>query len=263
MRAWCGVSVPRSSSTTELRTTRARRAGGVYTSPTSRVGDPGRQSPACAGAMGRWPDVTGSRLAAGPRTSAAMVTDAARPDEPGISAADASSGAITSLRRSRAAAPAPSWVRIVRVRDVSGSLHSRDMAEYPDPRQFTSIVDIIDDAAARYPASRPTLSLRTDDGIELAWSAAELRRRARLAAWRLRAAGLAAGRPAADLEPVHPTPAGRLLGRGDGRHRARAPRPADGARGAAGASPSGPAPRTWRSAPGWTRPTPTAPASRA
>ena len=67
------------------------------------------------------------------------------------------------------------------------------MVAYPDPRQFTSIVDIIDDAAVRYPASRPTLSLRTDDGIDLAWSAAELRRRARLAAWRLRAAGLRSG----------------------------------------------------------------------
>ena len=65
--------------------------------------------------------------------------------------------------------------------------------EYPDPRQFTSIVDILDDAASRYPESRPTLSLRTDDGIDLAWSAAELRRRARLAAWRLRAAGLQPG----------------------------------------------------------------------
>lgn len=67
------------------------------------------------------------------------------------------------------------------------------MAEYPDPRQFTSVVDIIDDAAVRFPADRPTLSLRTDEGIDLAWSAAELRRRARLAAWRLRAGGLQSG----------------------------------------------------------------------
>ncbi len=67
------------------------------------------------------------------------------------------------------------------------------MPGYPDPRLFTSVVDILDDAAARYPSARPTLSLRTDDGIEIAWSAAELRHRARLAAWRLRAAGLAAG----------------------------------------------------------------------
>ncbi len=67
------------------------------------------------------------------------------------------------------------------------------MPEYPDPSLFTSVVDIVDDAALRYPADRPTLSLRTDDGIDLAWSAAELRRRARLAAWRLRAAGLSPG----------------------------------------------------------------------
>jgi long-chain acyl-CoA synthetase len=67
------------------------------------------------------------------------------------------------------------------------------MPEYPDPTTFTSVIDILDDAATRYPATRPTLSLRTDDGIVLAWSAAELRRRARLAAWRLRAAGLQPG----------------------------------------------------------------------
>jgi len=67
------------------------------------------------------------------------------------------------------------------------------MPEYPDPSQFTSVVDILDDAATRYPQSRATLSLRTDSGIDLAWSAAELRRRARLAAWRLRAAGIQTG----------------------------------------------------------------------
>lgn len=67
------------------------------------------------------------------------------------------------------------------------------MDPYPDPRTFTSVVDILDDAAGRYPESRATLSLRTDDGIALAWSAAELRRRARLAAWRLHAAGLTPG----------------------------------------------------------------------
>jgi len=36
-------------------------------------------------------------------------------------------------------------------------------------------------------------ALRTDDGIEMAWSAAEMRRRSLLAAWRLRALGLDAG----------------------------------------------------------------------
>jgi long-chain acyl-CoA synthetase len=36
-------------------------------------------------------------------------------------------------------------------------------------------------------------SLRTDDGVELPWSAAEMRRRSLLAAWRLRARGLQPG----------------------------------------------------------------------
>jgi len=40
---------------------------------------------------------------------------------------------------------------------------------------------------------RPTLSLRTDEGIEMAWSAEELRRRSLIAAWRLRALGLQPG----------------------------------------------------------------------
>ncbi len=63
---------------------------------------------------------------------------------------------------------------------------------YPDPRSFQSAVELLDDAATRYPG-RPLLSLRTDDGVKESWSAAELRRRSRLAAWRLRAAGLNPG----------------------------------------------------------------------
>ncbi len=61
---------------------------------------------------------------------------------------------------------------------------------YPDPTSFDSLVELLDDAAERYPAERPSLSLRTDEGITLAWSSHEVRRRARLAAWRLRAMGL-------------------------------------------------------------------------
>ncbi|MEJ7753387.1 MAG: AMP-binding protein [Candidatus Limnocylindrales bacterium] len=67
-----------------------------------------------------------------------------------------------------------------------------DHPGYPDPRTFDSLVDLLDDAAVRY-AGRTTLSLRTDAGIELAWTPAELRHRARLAAWRLRALGLEPG----------------------------------------------------------------------
>jgi long-chain acyl-CoA synthetase len=72
-------------------------------------------------------------------------------------------------------------------------LHSRLMGEaYPDPRQFQNLVELLDDAAQRYP-DRPILSLRTDEGVTEAWSAAEIRRRSRYAAWRLRAAGLNPG----------------------------------------------------------------------
>jgi long-chain acyl-CoA synthetase len=61
-----------------------------------------------------------------------------------------------------------------------------------DPRTFNSLLDLLDDAAQRW-AGRRQLALRTDEGIELPWSARELRHRARLAAWRLRALGLQPG----------------------------------------------------------------------
>ena len=64
---------------------------------------------------------------------------------------------------------------------------------YPDPKDFGSLLELLDDAAERYPAERASLSLRTDDGITLAWSSREVRRRARIAAWRLRAMGLERG----------------------------------------------------------------------
>jgi len=64
---------------------------------------------------------------------------------------------------------------------------------YPDPAGYDSLVDLLDDSAKRYPADHPTLSLRTDEGITVAWSADELRRRARIAAWRLHLRGLTSG----------------------------------------------------------------------
>jgi long-chain acyl-CoA synthetase len=64
---------------------------------------------------------------------------------------------------------------------------------YPDPAAYGSLVELLDDVAQRYPADRPLLSLRTDAGLTAAWSSAEVRRRARIAAWRLRSAGLAPG----------------------------------------------------------------------
>ena len=67
------------------------------------------------------------------------------------------------------------------------------MPAYASAATFDSLVDLVDDSAARWADDRPTLSLRTDDGIELAWSPAEVRRRGLIAAWRLRELGLQPG----------------------------------------------------------------------
>ena len=56
----------------------------------------------------------------------------------------------------------------------------------------STILDLFDSAAARF-ADRPALALHDDDGPTIAWTYRELARRSRLAAWRLRAAGLARG----------------------------------------------------------------------
>ena len=55
-----------------------------------------------------------------------------------------------------------------------------------------TLLDILDEAVAAY-GDRPALSLRRDDGSSESWSFRELDRRSRAVAWRLRAAGLAAG----------------------------------------------------------------------
>ena len=55
-----------------------------------------------------------------------------------------------------------------------------------------TIVDLLEDAAARF-ADRNALGLRMDDGTTWHWSYAELLRRSRIAAWRLRALGLQPG----------------------------------------------------------------------
>src|SRR5688572_23700348 len=67
------------------------------------------------------------------------------------------------------------------------------MVAYPDPATFDSLVDLLDDAARRWPEDHHILALRTDEGLRDAWSAAELRRRSRLAAWRLHELGLRSG----------------------------------------------------------------------
>jgi long-chain acyl-CoA synthetase len=55
-----------------------------------------------------------------------------------------------------------------------------------------TLVELVDEAAARY-ADRPALRLRGDDASTSAWSYAELARRSKVAAWRLRALGLEPG----------------------------------------------------------------------
>jgi long-chain acyl-CoA synthetase len=55
-----------------------------------------------------------------------------------------------------------------------------------------TLIDLVDRATARF-AARPALGLYAEDGSTITWSYAEVARRARLAAWRLRARGLAPG----------------------------------------------------------------------
>ena len=55
-----------------------------------------------------------------------------------------------------------------------------------------SLLDLLDDAARQF-HDRPALGLRRDDGSAERWSFAELTRRSKLVAWRLRALGLAPG----------------------------------------------------------------------
>jgi long-chain acyl-CoA synthetase len=73
----------------------------------------------------------------------------------------------------------------------------------PDPRTFDSLLDLLDDADARW-AGRQQLALRTDEGLSLPWSAAELNRRSKLVAWRLRALGLQAGDRLLTWSPATP-----------------------------------------------------------
>jgi long-chain acyl-CoA synthetase len=67
------------------------------------------------------------------------------------------------------------------------------MTDFPDLAQFGSLVELLDDAVTRWPSDRHMWALRTDEGIALAWTAAEMQRRSMLAAWRLRALGLEPG----------------------------------------------------------------------
>jgi long-chain acyl-CoA synthetase len=57
---------------------------------------------------------------------------------------------------------------------------------------MTTLLDLLDSAVSRY-GDRPALAVRHDDGSTTSWSFPELARRARLAAWRLRALDLEPG----------------------------------------------------------------------
>src|SRR6187200_257878 len=52
-----------------------------------------------------------------------------------------------------------------------------------------TLIDLLDSAITRY-GERPALGLRQDDGSTIQWTYRELDRRARIAAWRLRALDL-------------------------------------------------------------------------
>jgi long-chain acyl-CoA synthetase len=58
--------------------------------------------------------------------------------------------------------------------------------------RWANLLDILDEAATRY-GNQPALGLRRDDGSSMHWSFAELDRRSRIVAWRLRALGLKPG----------------------------------------------------------------------
>ena len=55
-----------------------------------------------------------------------------------------------------------------------------------------TLIDLLDTAVTRY-GERPALGLRQDDGSTIQWTFRELDRRARIAAWRLRALDLEPG----------------------------------------------------------------------
>src|SRR5687767_914699 len=77
------------------------------------------------------------------------------------------------------------------------------MWEVPNPRTFDSLLSMLDDAATRW-AGKRQFALRTDDGIELPWSARDLQYRSKLAAWRLRRLGIADGDRLLTWSPATP-----------------------------------------------------------
>ena len=74
---------------------------------------------------------------------------------------------------------------------------------HSDVSTFTSLLGILDDALVRRPGV-PAVGIRGDDGVAWHWSYAELDRRSRLAAWRLRARGLQPGDRVVTWSPSSP-----------------------------------------------------------
>lgn len=66
-----------------------------------------------------------------------------------------------------------------------------------------TLLDILDDAAARYTA-RPAMGLRRDDGSSEEWTFGELTRRSKAVAWRLREAGMQPGERLLTWSPSTP-----------------------------------------------------------
>ena len=69
---------------------------------------------------------------------------------------------------------------------------------------MATLLDLLDSAVTRY-GERPALGLRHDDGSTTSWSYRELDRRARIAAWRLRALDLEPGDRVLTWSPSTPT----------------------------------------------------------
>src|SRR3954470_960475 len=74
-----------------------------------------------------------------------------------------------------------------------------------------TMLDLLDSAVARF-GTRPALSMGRDDGTVEAWTYQEFERRARIAAWRLRAAGLEPGDRILTWAPSSPALAATYFG---------------------------------------------------
>ena len=91
--------------------------------------------------------------------------------------------------------PLPSF-RHVRTHDVVATSRPGRIT-----RTMETLVDLLEGCADRY-GDRSALGLRRDDGTRFHWSYREVRRRSRLAAWRLRALGLQPGDRVLTWSPV-------------------------------------------------------------